>query len=70
VFGEQVAHHPAKFWQQYEHKNQNAAARNRRYVEFYNRILAEFDAYMGETDTWFARTYPNLLGQTIAYFSM
>lgn len=70
VLWEQVAHNPVKFLQQVKRKNLNAAAQDRRYLEFYNRILAEFDAYMGETDTWFARTYPNLLGQTIAYFSM
>jgi starch phosphorylase len=70
VLWEQVAHNPVTFLRQVKRKYLNAAAQDRRFVDFYRRIMTDFDAYMDETNTWFARTYPNLLDQPIAYFSM
>lgn len=32
-------------------------------------VLEHFDAYMNPSETWFSRTFPDLAGQTIAYFS-
>jgi len=48
----------------------NQAAMDKEYVEIYDHVLAEFDAYMRQKDTWTSRTYPQLHGHPIAYFSM
>ncbi len=70
VLWDQVSHNPVKFLQQVERKYLNAAAQDRRYTDFYDRIMAEFDAYMARTQTWYSSTYPELLNRPIAYFSM
>ncbi len=33
------------------------------------QVLADFDAYMSQSDTWIRREMPELAGKTIAYFS-
>ncbi len=66
---EQVNHNPIKFLQTVERKKLNAVTRDKQFLAKYDRIMAEFDAYMSEPNTWFARTYPDLTGRTIAYFS-
>ena len=49
------------------------AAGSAEYGEALTGVLAEFDAYLGARDTWFATTYPQLAaglsGPAIAYFS-
>ncbi len=37
----------------------NAAAQNPIYLEMYDQVFKEFDAYMRRTDTWFAAQHPN-----------
>ena len=67
---ENTYYNPVLFLRKVERANLNAVINNRYYVEFYDRILAEFDAYMRSGDTWFARKYPELRNHPIAYFSM
>jgi starch phosphorylase len=67
---ERTYHNPVRFLRQVERARLNAVTNNRYYLEFYDRIFKSFDRYMGETDTWFARTYPDLRNRPIAYFSM
>jgi glycogen phosphorylase len=66
---EAVYHNPVKFLRQVKRKALNAAVHNRRVLETYDRTVAAFDAYMGEARTWYARTHPDRLSHTIAYFS-
>lgn len=66
---EQVRHNPIVFLRKVERPALNAAAQNPIYLEMYDQVLKEFDAYMRRTDTWFAAQYPNSKDQ-IAYFSM
>ncbi len=67
---EKTYHNPIKFLRLVERAKINAAVQNRFYLEDYDRILAEFDAYCTRKDTWFATTYPELRNRPIAYFSM
>ncbi len=66
---DKVNHNPVKFLQTVERQKMNAVTRDRQFLAKYDRTLAEFDAYMSKPDTWFAQTYPDLAGKTIAYFS-
>jgi starch phosphorylase len=39
-------------------------------MDSYQRVFADFDAYLAQTDTWTHRTQPKLASNPIAYFSM
>ncbi|MFZ5809109.1 MAG: alpha-glucan family phosphorylase [Chloroflexota bacterium] len=67
---EKTYHNPIKFLRQVERAKINAATLNRYYLEDYDRVLSEFDAYMSRQDTWFLENYPELRYRPIAYFSM
>ena len=62
-------HNPVKLLQQVRQERLEAAARDPEYLAHYAAVLAAFDAYMNEEDTWFARTYPEHRDHIIAYFS-
>ena len=67
---ESVNHNPITFLRQVARPRLNAAANNRYYLEFYERMFRLFDQYMQADETWFSRTYPQLKDRQIAYFSM
>ena len=67
---EQVNHNPVLFLRKVERSALNAVINNRYYLEFYSRIMHEFDAYMSAKDTWFNLAHPDLRNKPIAYFSM
>ncbi len=67
---EKTYHNPIKFLRLVERAKINAVVQNRYYLEDYDRIIAEFDTYCNRKDTWFAKTYPDLINRPIAYFSM
>jgi starch phosphorylase len=67
---EQVNHNPVLFLRKVERSALNAVINNRYYLEFYSRIMNEFDAYMSAKDTWFNLAHPDLRNKPIAYFSM
>jgi len=66
---EQVYHNPVAFLQRVDDRKLDAAVHNISYIAAYNKVFRAFDVYMGESDTWFATTYPNLKNELIAYFS-
>ncbi len=66
---ERVKHNPILFLRKVERPVLNAAAQNPLYLELYDQMFAEFDAYLQRPDTWFATHYPQSKDQ-IAYFSM
>ena len=70
VWWEQSYHNAIKFLHHVERKALNAAARDSRFTSLYDRVMAQFDEYMSPRETWYSRAYPDLIGQTIAYFSM
>lgn len=62
-------HNPIKFLRNVKRKALNAAIHNKRCLDFYDKTMAAFDAYLSRNDTWYARTYPDQKGHLIAYFS-
>src|SRR5579859_1659227 len=68
---DKAEHNPVRFLSEVAPKRLEEAAAQADYLQHYDNILKDFDAYMHpQTDeTWFSRTYPALLHRTIAYFS-
>ncbi len=67
---ERVNHNPIVFLRSIERAAINAAAQDNHYLEIYDKVFSEFDAYLGEENTWCKREYAEKCGSTIAYFSM
>ena len=66
---ERIYHNPVAFLRQVERPKLNAVTYDRYYLEAYDRVLRNFDAYMKAEDTWFKQNFPDRVGQEIAYFS-
>jgi starch phosphorylase len=66
---ERVKHRPIRFLRELERSALNAAAQDATYLDLYDRVFSEFDAYLSRTDTWYATDHPQQQKQ-IAYFSM
>jgi glycogen phosphorylase len=66
---EQDYHNPVNFLRDVRQRRLEAAAADADYLRKYDQVMAEFDRYMGASDTWFARTFPDAHSETIAYFS-
>lgn len=65
---EYVYHNPVKFLNEVRQTALAEAAADQEYLALYDRLLAEFDAYMAPTHTWFTDEHPGVEGP-IAYFS-
>ncbi len=63
---ESTEHNPVRMLQ--ETKNLDAAAESRELVADYDRVVRDFDAYLGREDTWAKSACPGLDGP-VAYFS-
>ncbi|HEX7555576.1 MAG TPA: alpha-glucan family phosphorylase [Leptolinea sp.] len=66
---ERLSHNPIAFLRQVERARLNAVTGDRNYLDFYDRVLRNFDNYMKADATWYQRTYPNQVDKQIAYFS-
>ncbi|MBK9944170.1 MAG: alpha-glucan family phosphorylase [Kouleothrix sp.] len=66
---EQDYHNPVDFLRDVRQRRLEDAAENPDYLKQYDQVLAAFDSYIGEANTWFAQAYPHAGGKTIAYFS-
>ena len=66
---ESIYHNPVTFLRRVERAKLNAATNDRYYLDTYDRVMRDFDAYMNDADTWFRRTYPAQAESQIAYFS-
>ncbi|HWQ47231.1 MAG TPA: alpha-glucan family phosphorylase [Longilinea sp.] len=64
-----VNHNPVAFLHQVERPRLNAATNNKFYLDLYDRVIRDFDAYMKMDKTWFKQTYPHDIDRQIAYFS-
>jgi starch phosphorylase len=67
---ERVNHNPHQFLHGMQRQELNAAAQDPVYLEVYDRVFADFDAYLSRKDTWYASQPGHRDSQTIAYFSM
>ena len=66
---ERSHHNPVVFLRSVDPTTYDGLIKDRYFLGRYDRILREFNTYMKSKDTWFSRTYPNLLDDEIAYFS-
>jgi len=66
---EQTRHNPVLFLRQVSRANLDTMLKDRYYLDYYDRILSTFDAYMRNRDTWFQKNYPQHRNHPIAYFS-
>ena len=66
---DRVSHNSVAFLRRVERAALNAAANDRYYLDLYDQVMRDFDAYLNTESTWFRRTYPNLKDRQIAYFS-
>jgi starch phosphorylase len=67
---DEVNHNPVRFLSQVSPDKLNQTAQDQTYLENYDRVLADFDAYMHPaTPNWFKTAYPELIDDTVAYFS-
>lgn len=66
---EKVYHNPIRFLQQCGRSRLDQMLNDRYFLEFYDRVMHDFDMYMAAKDTWFSRTYPQHKNHPIAYFS-
>ncbi|HPS42159.1 MAG TPA: alpha-glucan family phosphorylase [Anaerolineaceae bacterium] len=64
-----VNHNPVAFLHRVERTRVNAAVAQPGYLEYYDATMRNLENYLSRQDTWFHKTYPNLLDKTIAYFS-
>ena len=67
---ESLSHNAILMLSQVERATLNAFAQDKDYLATYDRVFAEFDAYIDGKSTWSLRTYPELAGRPVAYFSM
>lgn len=70
ILWEECYHNPIVFLRSVERPKLNAALNNRYFIEFYDRIIENYDNYLNEENTWFTVNYPQLCNRPIAYFSM
>lgn len=66
---ETVNHNPIRWLREVSRPTLNAASQDPIYLELYDRVFAEYDAYLARKDTWYGTAHPTQQGQ-IAYFSM
>jgi starch phosphorylase len=70
-FWERLGHNPIRMLREVGRQRLSQAAKNKSYLAAYDKIFAEFDNYMDQTDdTWTGRNHPELAGRPVAYFSM
>ena len=68
---EEVGHNPVRFLSEVRPESLEVAANQTDYLERYDTILSNFDAYMHppKQKTWFSQSFPELGERIIAYFS-
>ncbi len=67
---ERLAHNPIKFLRELNRSDLNDAAQQVGYLQNYDRVFNDFDAYMNTEKTWSHQHHQDLRSNSIAYFSM
>jgi glycogen phosphorylase len=65
---EAIYHNPIQFLRNVRQKSLITASQDAQWVADYDAVMAAFDAYLSDKQTWFKRTYPTQTA-SIAYFS-
>jgi starch phosphorylase len=66
---ELVYHNPVNFLREVRESRLDEFAANPTFLNDFDAVLANLDAYMESKDTWYARNYPEAKDTSIAYFS-
>ena len=68
---EEVGHNPVRLLSEVRPARLEEVASSADYLQSYDSVFSDFDAYIHPraNETWFSRTYPELIHRTIAYFS-
>ena len=66
---ERTSHNPIKFLRTVERAKLNAVTHDNFYLDYYDRSLLAFDAYLERDDTWYQENHGHINKETIAYFS-
>ncbi|HZP48290.1 MAG TPA: alpha-glucan family phosphorylase [Vicinamibacterales bacterium] len=64
-----TAHNPVRMLYQVSQQTFDAAAADPDFLAIYDRAIAALDDARAARNTWYAREFPQLAGQSIAYFS-
>ena len=67
---ERLHHNPIRLLREISSPRLSQAAQDQDYLALFDRVFADFDAYMNQTETWTSQTHPELSARPIAYFSM
>ena len=67
--GWQRDHNPVELLINVEPYRWEDLLRNESFLSIYNGVVQDFDRYLDTDDTWFRRTFPDLDGGPVAYFS-
>jgi starch phosphorylase len=65
-----VSHNPVRLLFEIDSQRLETVTGDPEYIKQYDIVVAAYDHYMSDTDTWFAKQYPKLQNRLIAYFSM
>jgi glycogen phosphorylase len=66
---ERLKHNPIRFLKQISKAQLRAMTKDRYYLDFYDRVMRNFDQYMESKDTWIKRNHPDKVNKPVAYFS-
>ncbi|HEY7348969.1 MAG TPA: alpha-glucan family phosphorylase [Ktedonobacterales bacterium] len=64
------AHNPVRLLREVAPERLQTLAEDHVFLKQYDQVMQAFDAYMKPEQTWFGQRHPDLLNQSIAYFSM
>lgn len=67
---EDTYHNPIKFLKTIGAERLHSLQHDRFILDFYDRVISNFERYMTARETWFNQAYPGLRNKTVAYFSM
>ena len=67
---ERIGHNPIRLLREIGRPRLSQASKDKEYRALYERVFADFDSYMNQTDTWTSQHHPQLAARPIAYFSM
>jgi glycogen phosphorylase len=62
-------HNPVRVLSEVDPARLQRLAEDAGFVAGYDRVIAQFDAYMRPESTWYSRTFPEAADKNIAYFS-
>lgn len=67
---ERLGHNPIRLLRVIGRTRLNQAVKDRDYLDLYDEVFKNYDAYFNETKTWTRQTHPEFDSRQIAYFSM